>query len=121
MKNLLLMIVAVSGYYIYSNFYAAVQTDFNPKDSRELFERVNNGQEVSANAVIAASATFAKKLCDDASYQAAGGHSVGSCHQKLESFHSMCGERIFDDKSKVFSNKEIVASLLKRFVNCVGT
>ena len=121
MKNILLIIVAVSGYYIYSNFFAAVKTDFNPQSSRELFEVLRNGGEVSTDNVITASVSFAKQMCNDGSYQVSGGHSVSSCHEKLTSFHQACENSIFTNKSQVFTNKDVVSGLLKRFVNCVGT
>ncbi|WP_426358651.1 hypothetical protein ACPUVO_00030 [Pseudocolwellia sp. HL-MZ19] len=86
-----------------------------------LFKYLINGGEVSTSEVITASVSTAKLFCNDVSYQVAGGHTVASCHDKLKSFEATCIEKVFPNKGKIYSDKDEVSNLFKRFVICVGT
>jgi hypothetical protein len=121
MKYLFLLVLGISGFYIYSNFYSAIDNDFDPTDSKMLFKHMIDGGEVSTSEVIIASESMAKLFCNDATLQVSGGHTIASCHEKLNSFKDMCVNRIFPDKDKIYSNKDEVGNLFKRFVRCVGT
>jgi hypothetical protein len=121
MKYLFLLIIGFLGFYAYSNFSSTPKNDFDPTDSKMLFKHLINGGEVSTSEVITASVSTAKFFCNDASYQVAGGHTVASCHDKLKSFETACTQRIFADKDKIYSDKDEVSKLFKRFVSCVGT
>lgn len=117
MKYLFLLLVGFLGFY----FYSSIDNRFDPNDSRMLFKHMIDGGEVSASDVITASVSFSQKLCNDASYQATGGHTITSCHKQLDTFKQICTDKIFPNKEKIYSNKDEVGSLFKRFINCVGT
>ena len=121
MKYIFLLVLGISGFYIYSNFYSAIDNDFDPTDSKMLFKHMIDGGEVSTSEVIIASESTAKFFCNDATLQVSGGHTIASCHEKLNAFKDMCANRIFPDKDRIYSNKEVVGNLFKRFVKCVGT
>ena len=105
----------------FSSFYSLAEADFNPKDGKTIFQHLNNGGEVSTKDIIMFSINFSEDLCDNQKYQAEGGYTVESCHDKLKSLELACTDEIFDDQDKTYTSKNEVGALFKQFNRCVGT
>jgi len=117
MKYLLLLVAICGGYYFYSE--KPVQA-LEINTSRALFKKLETSS-VNSLEIIEGASFFALKMCGDASFQVAGGHTTTSCRKKFNSFKEMCVNSIFTDKEKFYSSKAEITPLLKRFINCVGT
>ncbi len=120
MKNILLLILTLTAYYLYTNQSRQNFSKEKPNSIQDVILKLGTSQ-VSASEIIEGSSAFALELCDDTSYQLAGGETPSSCHAKFKSFKTMCAERIFPEVDKAFSGEKEVSPLIERFVNCVGT
>ncbi|WP_448569548.1 hypothetical protein [Thalassotalea ganghwensis] len=119
MKYFVWLIVIVSGYYLYDNKDIST-SQFEVKSHRDIYIKLKSSP-VSTEEILVGATEFAATLCNDTSFQQPLGETTSSCLNKLESFKNMCSESVFGKESRMFTDKDTVASLAKRFIGCVGT
>lgn len=117
MKYLIVIIMAVGGYYAYTNH----MTENAPIDSYQALLKKVEKTEVTLQEVKTGSNMLTDFLCNDAEFQKSGGSSVSACLNKLNNYREMCESRIFDTAPATFTSKDQVIAIAKRYAACTGS
>ncbi|MFD2168266.1 hypothetical protein ACFSJY_18560 [Thalassotalea euphylliae] len=121
MKYLFVLVLALCAYkYFEATKIEQAQQSMPIKTYKDVFDKLQVA-DVSNHELLTAASHFALNLCDDDSYQSAGGETKASCIAKFEAFREMCAERIFTQPIFTQQDEPQIKQLTKRFVNCVGT
>jgi hypothetical protein len=114
-KLLLLVALAGGAYFYYNNQSVEVNVDsYNAMIAKAKHSTVTL-EEVKAGANL-----LTTSICNDVTFQVTGGSTVKSCTDRYLDFKSMCEERVFGNAKDIFTDKQEVVALVKRFVNCSG-
>lgn len=119
MKYIVLILIIAGGYYAYENKIAS-NTQIEVKTHRDIYTKLESSPVTTAE-IITGATEFALTMCNDSSFQSAGGETTTSCKDRFNSFKSICSNQIFGKEEKLYSDKGTVVSLAKRFINCVST
>ncbi len=117
MKYIILIMLAVGGYYAYTNYAVENIT----VDSYQALLRKVEATEVTQQEVKAGSIMLAEFFCNDAEFQKSGGSSVSACMSKLNNYREICESRIFNNAPATFTTKEQVVATAKSYVACTGS
>jgi len=118
MKYIVLILIIVGGYYFYET-KSDPNTEIEVKTHRDIYTKLAL-TPVSTSEIITGATEFALSMCDDISFQNAGGETTSSCKNKFTNFKTMCSNQVFGEEEQLYSSKNKVDSLSKRFINCVS-
>lgn len=99
MKYIIVIILAVGGFYAYKNH---TKQDLIADNYPTLLKKVET-TAVTLEEVKLGINKLAETFCNDPDYQRTGGSSVSACNDKLSNYREMCESRIFANAADTFT------------------
>ena len=119
MKKFLLLAVIGGAYYFYTINQSVEVNIASYQNYQELLKKAEVS-DVSLEEVKKASHFLVGFLCNDESFQIAGGSSVTSCLENFNTLKESCDEEVFNSAPDTFTTKANVIATANLYNNCIG-